>query len=198
MCGISGIFTKKTNSLDSIHLMNQTLFHRGPDNGDIWINKQKGIGLGFRRLSILDLSVNGNQPMHSNNGRYIIILNGLCRFKIVNAVKNDKLYKEFIVDYSGFENDLDTSNMSKTKIDTDSLITKVKLYFKKKNYLLDWDILKKMNQTQLIDTICMISPLSVEEKQKLLESKKIDDKLLVLNEILNFNLKSKSDTQTIQ
>lgn len=44
----------------------------------------------------------------------------------------------------------------------------------------------------------MISPLSVEEKQKLLESKKIDDKLLVLNEILNFNLKSKSDTQTIQ
>jgi len=134
----------------------------------------------------------------TGDNRLIITLLGLCRFKIVNAVKNDKLYKEFIVDYSGFENDLDTSNMSKTKIDTDSLITKVKLYFKKKNYLLDWDILKKMNQTQLIDTICMISPLSVEEKQKLLESKKIDDKLLVLNEILNFNLKSKSDTQTIQ
>ena len=65
MCWISGIFTKKTNSLDCIHLMNQTLFHRGPNNGDIWINKQKGIGFGFRRLSLLDLCVNGNQPMDS-------------------------------------------------------------------------------------------------------------------------------------
>ena len=134
----------------------------------------------------------------TEDNRLIITLLGLCRFKIVNALSNDKLYKEFIVDYSGFENDLDTSDISKTKIDIDSLITKVKLYFKKKNYLLDWNILKEMNQSQLIDTICMISPLSVEEKQKLLESKKIDDKLLVLNEILNFNLKSKSDTQTIQ
>ena len=44
----------------------------------------------------------------------------------------------------------------------------------------------------------MISPLSAEEKQKLLESKKINDKLYVLNEILNFNLKSKSDAHTLQ
>ena len=44
----------------------------------------------------------------------------------------------------------------------------------------------------------MISPLSVEEKQKLLETKKIDDKLYTLNEILNFNLQTKSETQTIQ
>ena len=88
--------------------------------------------------------------------------------------------------------------MPKRKIDTDGLITKVKVYFKKKNYFLDWNILKKLDQEQLIDTICMISPLSAEEKQKLLESKKINDKLYVLNEILNFNLKSKSYTQTIQ
>ena len=84
------------------------------------------------------------------------------------------------------------------KIDTDSLITKVKIYFEKKNYFLDWNILKKLDQEQLIDTICMISPLSVEEKQKLLETKKIDDKLYALNEILNFNLQTKSETQTIQ
>ena len=87
--------------------------------------------------------------------------------------------------------------MPKKKIDTDNLITKVKVYFKKKNYFLDWNILKKLDQEQLIDTICMISPLSVEEKQKLLETKKIDDKLYALNEILNFNLHTKSETQTI-
>ena len=85
----------------------------------------------------------------------------------------------------------------KKKIDTNSLITKLKVYFKKENYFLDWNILKKLDQEQLIDTICMISPLSVEEKQKLLETKKIDDKLYALNEILNFNLHTKSETQTI-
>ena len=69
--------------------------------------------------------------------------------------------------------------------------------FKKKNYFIDWSILKKLDEEQLIDTICMISPLSVEEKQKLLETKKIDDKLYALNEILNFNLHTKSETQTV-
>ena len=58
----------------------------------------------------------------TGDNRLIITLLGLCRFKIVNAVNNDKLYKEFIVDYSGFENDLDTSNISKTKIDTEKQI----------------------------------------------------------------------------
>ncbi len=68
----------------------------------------------------------------------------------------------------------------------------------KKNYLLDWDILNKLDQEQLIDTICMVSPLSVEEKQKLLETKKVDEKLFILDEILNFNLKSESEVKTIQ
>ena len=133
----------------------------------------------------------------TEDNRLIITLLGLCRFKIIDTISNNKLYKEFTVDYSGFENDLNASKVPQKKIDTDSLITKLKVYFKKKNYFLDWNILKKLDQEQLIDTICMISPLSVEEKQKLLETKKIDDKLYALNEILNFNLHTKSETQTV-
>jgi asparagine synthase (glutamine-hydrolyzing) len=52
------------------------LLHRGPDFGDIWVHAETGVGLGHRRLSILDLSPGGNQPMISACGRYVIVFNG--------------------------------------------------------------------------------------------------------------------------
>ena len=68
----------------------------------------------------------------TEDNRLIITLLGLCRFKIIDTISNNKLYKEFTVDYSGFENDLNASKVPKKKIDTDGLITKLKVYFKKK------------------------------------------------------------------
>jgi asparagine synthase (glutamine-hydrolysing) len=56
--------------------MTKTLIHRGPDHGDEWIDSEAGIALGHRRLSILDLSPQGHQPMISNSGRYVIVFNG--------------------------------------------------------------------------------------------------------------------------
>ncbi|MFM7345658.1 MAG: asparagine synthetase B family protein, partial [Tagaea sp.] len=56
--------------------MTDTLFHRGPDGGDVWTDPQAGIGLGHRRLAIVDLSPTGVQPMHSADGRYVVTYNG--------------------------------------------------------------------------------------------------------------------------
>ena len=132
------------------------------------------------------------------DNRFLITLFGVCRFRIIQEDQTKKLYREFGVDYSIFKDDLKNYSTTKSKIDINKLMNKVKLYFKKKNYLLDWDVLNKMDHEQLIDTICMISPLSVEEKQKLLETKKVDDKLFALDEILNFNLQSQEEINTIQ
>ena len=79
MCGISGIvdFKKvlKENQIkDILNKFNKTLYHRGPDSKDTWINGN--IGLAHTRLSIIDLSKNGSQPMVSNNKQSVISFNG--------------------------------------------------------------------------------------------------------------------------
>ncbi|MBI9079546.1 MAG: asparagine synthase (glutamine-hydrolyzing) [Pseudodesulfovibrio sp.] len=77
MCGICG-FVGYHRALDdaSLKAMTDTIDHRGPDDSDIWLDREAGVGLGHRRLSILDLSPLGRQPMHSACGRYVIAYNG--------------------------------------------------------------------------------------------------------------------------
>jgi asparagine synthase (glutamine-hydrolysing) len=59
-----------------IHEMTGSLIHRGPDSEGYWKDSSEGIVMGFRRLAILDTSSNGNQPMISNNGQFVIVFNG--------------------------------------------------------------------------------------------------------------------------
>lgn len=76
MCGISG-FTRTCSvraGMDTLKRMGDSLNHRGPDAGGEYLDEW--IGLGHRRLSIIDLSPLGNQPMHSADGRYVIVFNG--------------------------------------------------------------------------------------------------------------------------
>ena len=85
MCGISGILNFHNRPIDksSILKLNGAISHRGLDNSEILIgdtNKNfsnyKGIAIGHRRLSIIDLSNNGNQPMFNNSGNLCIVYNG--------------------------------------------------------------------------------------------------------------------------
>ena len=81
MCGLSGVFdgdgAAAPGELRAIaRRMGDTLRHRGPDSGDVWHDPAAQIALAHRRLAIIDLSAEGAQPMHSESGRYVIVLNG--------------------------------------------------------------------------------------------------------------------------
>lgn len=81
MCGIAGYWDwNLALNADKLHTaildMTQSLYHRGPDSGGLWIDKKTGIALGHRRLSIRDLSPLGHQPMISPDGRYVLSYNG--------------------------------------------------------------------------------------------------------------------------
>ncbi len=76
MCGIAGFCNNAANWKENIERMNQRMYHRGPDAGGIWASDDKRVVFGHRRLSIIDLSENGAQPMHSASGRYVCVFNG--------------------------------------------------------------------------------------------------------------------------
>jgi len=79
MCGITGFWSTKTLDEHPVELLNRmggTLSHRGPDDSGVFYESGSGLGFSFRRLSIIDLSAEGHQPMSSSSGRYIIIFNG--------------------------------------------------------------------------------------------------------------------------
>ena len=78
MCGITGIFgnLRKEEFDSSIHEMSATLNHRGPDDAGTWINEENGVAFGHQRLSIIDLSSAGHQPMVSQCGRFTTVFNG--------------------------------------------------------------------------------------------------------------------------
>ena len=79
MCGITGFWSTKTLEEHPVELLNRmgcTLLHRGPDDSGVFYDSGAGLGLSFRRLSIIDLSAEGHQPMASASGRYVIVFNG--------------------------------------------------------------------------------------------------------------------------
>ncbi len=81
MCGIAGLLDASgataAGEIDAlIGAMASTLAHRGPDDHGVWVDETAGVGLGFRRLSIVDLSPAGHQPMVSRDGRYVLVFNG--------------------------------------------------------------------------------------------------------------------------
>src|SRR6185369_4643884 len=81
MCGIAGFWSSSPSApqarlQQTAQRMAATLRHRGPDSGGVWADARSGVALGHRRLAILDLSEEGHQPMHSADGRYVLVFNG--------------------------------------------------------------------------------------------------------------------------
>ena len=130
--------------------------------------------------------------------RFIINLSGIMRFKIEEELKTDKLYRKFKVNYSDFIEDVGLKKNGKKIIKSHNLINKIKLFLKKKNYTTDFKELEQLDYNQLINTICMISPFSIEEKQKLVETVQIENKAKTLEEIISLNLVGGFENKTLQ
>ena len=132
----------------------------------------------------------------SKDGRILINLTGISRFKILEEVSNSKLYREFKVDYKNFESDVKNEPF---EIDTESLMSKTKIFFKRNGLLLNWKEFEKLDQLQRINTLAMIAPVTNEEKQKMLEAVSIKDKVRTLESVISFYLYDSSfNNQTIQ
>ena len=130
--------------------------------------------------------------------RFIINLSGILRFRINKELDEKKLYRTFEVDYSEFLTDLEKKEDQKIKYDKSNLLSNIKTYFRKINYPINFSELEQLNLDLLVSTVAMISPFSVEEKQKLIETVKLEDKMKTLDEIINFNLLDFEENKTVQ
>ena len=134
----------------------------------------------------------------SEDGRYLIIINGLSRFKIIDEIKNNKLYRECNVSFNQFKNDID-SNKEEIKFNDLKLIFKdLKNLFQKKGYIINWKELEKQDLNQTLNTLAMASPFSLEEKQALLETQNLILRKSKLEEIIKTYVSDDFSNTTIQ
>ena len=132
----------------------------------------------------------------SVDGRILINLTGITRFEILDEKVNNKLYREFRVNYKNFEKDFSTDTI---EINLSGLLEKAKIFFKRSGLLLNWKEFEKLEHSQKINTLAMVSPVSNEEKQKILEAVTLNEKIKTLESIIGFYLHEVNfNNQTVQ
>ena len=134
----------------------------------------------------------------TEDGRYLIILNGICRFKIMSEEENDKLYRICKVNFSEYLEDLNKKNEDINFDELKFIFSELKNFFKKQGYLVNLEDLKKNNLDQTINALSMASPFSLEEKQILLETKNLKMRKEKLEEILKIYTQDNFSNTTIQ
>ena len=135
----------------------------------------------------------------TSDGRVLINLTGITRFEITREVTNQKKYREFEVDYGKFLKDTADSKNVTLVYDKLNFMEKVKNFFEKNGLMINWKEFDKLDESQKINTLSMIAPISNEEKQKLLETVSLNDKTNTLLNIIKFYSYDNSyDKETIQ
>ena len=135
----------------------------------------------------------------TDDGRYLIVLNGICRYKIVDELANDKLYRECKISFNHYINDLKEINKEEIKFtDLKFIFKDLKNLFEKRGYLINWKDLEKQTLNQTINTLSMVSPFSLEEKQILLETNSLAERKKKLEEILKTYSSDNFENTTLQ
>tara|TARA_B100000029_G_scaffold208875_1_gene206721 strand:- start:5139 stop:5774 length:636 start_codon:yes stop_codon:yes gene_type:complete len=134
----------------------------------------------------------------TDDNRYLIILKGLNRFKKINEIENNKLYRELNVNYELYKNDenSDQENFEFSRIK--KILKELKLLFEKRGYQINWKNLKEQNVYQTLSALSMASPFTILEKQILLETKNLEERQLRFEEILNTYSTDFSNIKTVQ
>tara|TARA_S200000501_G_scaffold204065_1_gene191885 strand:- start:164 stop:808 length:645 start_codon:yes stop_codon:yes gene_type:complete len=134
----------------------------------------------------------------TEDGRYLIVINGVSRFNIDEEVETEKLYRLCKVNYQNYFKDLEDKVEKFTFSDLDKIFKDLKSLFKKKGFMVDWTDLKKQDYPNTLNTLSMASPFSLEEKQVLLETKDLNTRKLRLEEILKTYTLDEFSNKTIQ
>ena len=121
----------------------------------------------------------------TEDGRYLIELKGLIRFEIMKEVETAKKYREYEIDYSRFNHDLDDKKEQLKFSELELIFKDLKTLFEKRGFIVNWKKLEKQSLDEIINALAMASPFSLEEKQVLLEAENLNIRKNKIAEILS-------------
>ena len=139
-----------------------------------------------------------NSFKETDDGRYLIELKGLIRFKIINEITNKKNYREVEVSFDDYLHDLDEKKEDLKFSDLELIFKDFKSLFEKRGFIINWKALEKQSLDETINALAMTSPFSLEEKQVLLEAKNLNARKTKIAEILNTYTYDQFDNNTLQ
>ena len=134
----------------------------------------------------------------TEDGRYLIELRGLIRFKKINEIKNNKKYRTLEVDFYDYSSDLDEKKEELKFSDLELIFKDLKSLFQKKGFIINWKGLEKQSLNETINALSMASPFALEEKQILLEAENLNIRKNKIAEILKTYTHDIYDNNTIQ
>jgi Lon protease-like protein len=121
----------------------------------------------------------------TEDGRYLIELKGLIRFKVVKEIKTTKKYIQYEVDFERFNHDLDNKREVLKFADLELIFKDLKILFEKRGFIINWKELEKQSLDETINALAMASPFTLEEKQVLLEADNLDTRKNKIADILS-------------
>ena len=134
----------------------------------------------------------------TGDGRYLIDLKGIIRFKIIKEVKSNKKYRECEIEFENYLHDLNEKKEDLKFSDLELIFKDLKSLFEKRGFIINWKELEKQSLDETINALAMASPFNLEEKQVLLEAKNLDIRKNKIAEILSTYTYDQYNNTTLQ
>ncbi|MEM1382579.1 MAG: LON peptidase substrate-binding domain-containing protein [Pseudomonadota bacterium] len=172
---------------DSMRLDHRLIGMVQPSDGSVQPPKLHKIGCAGRVTSFSE----------TEDGRYLIALTGISRFRIQAELDGFTPYRRVRADWSGFDADLATEE-SADGFDRDAFMAILKRYFQAAKLSSDWDAMRDADPEMLINSLSMMCPFDVEEKQALLEAPRLSDRSETLTALMQFAIASGGGENKVQ
>ncbi len=134
----------------------------------------------------------------TKDSRYLIELQGLIRFKIINEIQSNKKYRECEINFENYYEDLENKKEDIKFSDLELIFKDLKSLFEKRGFIINWKALEKQSLDETINALAMASPFTIEEKQVLLEAKNLGIRKTKIAEILTTYSFDQYNNTTIQ
>jgi len=130
----------------------------------------------------------------TSDGRYLITLTGICRFRVAGELPSQSPYRQVRADFTSFDPDL--TNPTEPAFDREVFLVALKSYLERRQLEIDWDTAEGAPQEALINSLSMALPFEPAEKQALLEALSLEDRTAVLTALMRIDAAETGDGET--